>query len=86
VGPFIGAGWVHTSSAVTARDKDSSASNKRNAELKSFFFRTAAIVEIKKRRLRRAEHAINITSMFGIIHLPWCIVSEKHEFSPTKAK
>jgi hypothetical protein len=52
-----------------AIDKDSSASNKRNDEIKSFFFRTAAIVEIKKRRLRRAEHAINITSMFGIVTL-----------------
>jgi len=50
-------------------DKANSASNKRNAEMKSFFFRKAATVAIKKTRLRRAEHAIKIKSMFGIVIL-----------------
>jgi hypothetical protein len=50
-------------------DKASSASKKRNAELKRFFFRKAATVAIKKIRLRRAEPTINITSMFGIVIL-----------------
>jgi hypothetical protein len=52
-----------------ADDKASSVSKKRNAELKSAFFRKAATVAIKKTRLRRAAHAINITSMFGIVIL-----------------
>jgi hypothetical protein len=52
-----------------ADDKASSASKKRNAELKSSFFRKADTVAIKKIRLRSAAHAINITSMFGIVIL-----------------
>jgi hypothetical protein len=50
-----------------ANDRASNASKKRNAELKSSFFRKADTVAIKKTRLRRAAHAINITSMFGIV-------------------
>jgi hypothetical protein len=49
-----------------ANDRASSASKKRNAELKSSFFRKADTVAIKKTRLRRAAHAMNITSMFGM--------------------
>jgi hypothetical protein len=49
--------------------KASSASKKRNDELKIFFFRKAATVAIKKIRLRRAVHAINMVSMFGIVIL-----------------
>jgi len=52
-----------------AVDKASSVSKKRNAELKSFFFRKAATVAMKKMRLKRAEQAINITSMSGIVTL-----------------
>jgi hypothetical protein len=52
-----------------ADDKASRASKKRNAELKSFIFCKAAAVATKKIRLRRAEHAINITSMLGIVIL-----------------
>jgi hypothetical protein len=52
-----------------ANDKASNASIKRNAELKSSFFRKDATVAIKKIRLRRAAHVINITSMFGIVIL-----------------
>jgi hypothetical protein len=52
-----------------ASDKASSASKNRNAELNSFLFRKAAAVAIKKRRLRRAEHAINIASIVSIVIL-----------------
>jgi hypothetical protein len=52
-----------------ADDNESSASKKRNAELKRFFFRKAAIVAIKKTILRRAEHAINIRRIFDIVIL-----------------
>jgi hypothetical protein len=52
-----------------ASDKASNASKNRNAELNSFLFRKAAAVAIKKRRLRRAEHAINIASIVSIVIL-----------------
>lgn len=50
-----------------ADNKASNASKKRKAELKSFFFCKAATVAIKNTRLTRAEHAISITIMFGIV-------------------